>query len=256
MNNYSRLSSVIEYMNVEFRFSLVDMLSDLQRAMDLYKKQRVEVVGLRSVSGVTLDIISASNQEKGEEQAPICDVVKAEEPVPNLAAAMQSVPLPTVDQKKVEAVSAAVMKENMEESFLTPTQEVQNHVSTPSVKMELLGQVYGGENPGKPLPISSEEKKAVMASEEVNVEVADGDCALTVDNESQMTMDGDINRLGKSNGSNCANCVEERLLGDAINGPKCFPGGSPRAYEAVVPGSNESESVILSRIHHSPESTH
>lgn len=247
----------LNVLSIDSRFSLVDkLLSGLQRAMDLYKKQRVDIVGLLSVAGRTLDIISASNKVTVEEQAPICDMEKAEEPIPTFDAEMPSAaPMSTVDQKNVE--TTALMQENMEEPVSTPTQEAQNHVCTPTQEVLVA---YGGENPGEPVPVSSGEDE--MASEEqVNSKVADGDCILTVDNESQKTTalsaDGDnINGLGKANGNNSTYYAEEKLSGDAINGPKFFPGGSPRACEALMPGSNESESVILSRIHHSPESTH
>jgi hypothetical protein len=242
---------------------LVDKLSDLQRAMDLYKRQRVKIVGLSSLSGGTFDIIpAASNQETVEVQVPICEVEKAEEPVPPLDAELPSSPMSTVDQKQVEAVSTAVIEEeNMEEPVLSSIQEVQNHISTPSPKMEVLVQDYGGENQGGRQPVSSLEKKDGMASEQVNLEVADGDCLMTVGKESQKTttfpMDDDnIDGLGKSSGNNFSYCAEEGLSDDTINGPKFFPDGSPRACEALMSGSNESESVILSRIHHSPESTH
>lgn len=246
---------ILNVLSIDSRFSLVDkLLSGLQRAMDLYKKQRVDIVGLLSVAGRTLDIISASNQVM-EEQAPICKVEKAEEPIPTLNAEMPSSPMSTVDQKNVEAI--ALMPENMEEPISTPTQEAQNHVCTPTEEVLVA---YGGENPGEPLPASSGEKDG-MASEQVNSEVADGECLMPVDNELQATTtlstDGDnINGLGKTNGNNSSYYAEERLSDDAIIGPKFFPGGSPRACEALMPGSNESESVILSRIHHSPESTH
>ena len=231
------------------------LLSGLQRAMDIYKKQRVDIVGLLSVAGRTLDIISASNQVTAEEQAPICDMEKADEPIPTLNAEMPSEPISTLDQKNVEAT--ALMQENMEEQVSTPTEEAQNHVCTPTQEVLLVAAC--GET-GGPVPASSGEKDG-MASEHVNTEVADGDCLPTVDNESQMTTTfstdgGNINGLGKTDGNSSACYTEERLSGDAINGPKFFPGGSPRACEALMSGSNESESVILSRIHHSPESTH
>lgn len=249
------LHGTLNVLSIDSRLSCVDkLLSGLQRAMDLYKKQRVDIVGLLSVAGQTLDIISASKQVTVEEQAPICDMEKAEEPIPTLNAEMPSEPISTVDQKNVEAI--ALMQENMEEQVSTPTQEAQNHVCTPTQEVLVA---YGGET-GEPVPASSGEKDG-MASEQVNSEVADGDCLLTVDNESQKTTtfsaDGsNINGLGKADGNSSTYYTEERLSGDTINGPKFFPGGSPRACEALMSGSNESESVILSRIHHSPESTH
>jgi hypothetical protein len=242
------------------------LLSGLQRAMDIYKKQRVDIVGLLSVAGRALDIISASNKVTVEEQAPICDMEKAEEPIPTLNAEMPSEPISTLDQKNVEAT--ALMQENMEEQVSTPTQEAQNHVCNPTQEaqnhvctptQEVLLVACCGET-GDPVPASSGEKDG-MALEHVNTEVADGDCLPTVDNETQMTATfstdgGSINGLGKTDGNSSAYYTEERLSSDASNGPKFFPGGSPRACEALMSGSNESESVILSRIHHSPESTH
>ncbi|KAG2709609.1 hypothetical protein I3760_05G247400 [Carya illinoinensis] len=229
--------------------------SVLQRAMDLYKKQRVEVVGRLPVAVGTLGVVSPSNQEtQEEEQGPICDVVKAEEPTEHWR-----------DERGVEDVSTVVMQENIE-PVSSPTQEFQNHVDPPPQR-EVLVQACGGENQGESLAVSSGEKKDRMPSDQVNLEVADGDCILKGNNESQTTatttatipMDGEnIERIGKTKiiCEKLACSVEEGLSGDAINGPKCYPVGSPRACEAMMPGSNESESVILSRIHHSPESTH
>ncbi|KAG2700717.1 hypothetical protein I3760_06G010300 [Carya illinoinensis] len=233
--------------------------SVLQRALDLYKKQRVEVVGLLSVRRGTLGIISASNQETVEEQAFVCEVVEAEEPVPTMDVKMPSAHISTVDQNKVEAVSTDVMQETVE-PVSSPDPVVQNCIGIPQMEAPCLA--IGGENPGEPLPVSSSESKVSMPPKEMNLDVADGACLLTREHDSQSTtnfpMDGeDFNWIGMTtNGSSSSYSAEEGLLSDAINGPKCFPVGSPRACEALMPGSNESQSVILSRIHRSPESTH
>ncbi|XP_018838726.2 fl(2)d-associated complex component-like isoform X2 [Juglans regia] len=251
----------LKYFNNLSSHSLFPAIKDsvLQRAMNLYKKQRVEVVGLLSIRRGTLGIISASNQETVEEQALVCEVVEAEEPVPTMDVKVPSAHISTVDQNKVEAVSTNVLQETVE-SVSSPAPGVQNCIGTP--QMEARGQASGGENPGEPLPVSSSENKVSMPPKEMNLDVADGACLLTRENDTQSTtnfpMDGEnINWVGKTtNGSSSSYCAEEGLLSDAINGPKCFPVGSPRACEALMPGSNESESVILSRIHRSPESTH
>lgn len=49
---------------------------------------------------------------------------------------------------------------------------------------------------------------------------------------------------------------EEMKLVDAKCGPLVYPDVSSEEFEVVVPIESESGSVILSRIHHSPESTH
>lgn len=222
--------------------------------MDIYKKQRVGLSGLPIVNGGTLDVIATSRVE----QVPINDVDKAEEPVLNCDEDMPDVPILNLDQKKAE-VPIAVTQEKPEEMVSTAGQEGRVHSHAPY--LELADQAHSDNNPEKPIQVVSGNKIDGMPSELVNSEDALGDCGSSPENVLQaatnLPTDDLMEETDKINDNNSLHCAEEKQgFDDAKNGPLFFSEGSSKASGTLMPGSNESESVILSRIHHSPESTH
>ncbi|XP_038683659.1 uncharacterized protein LOC119983990 isoform X2 [Tripterygium wilfordii] len=249
--------------------------SVFQRAMDFYKKQRVNLRALETVCGEPSDIISASNLEKMEEPVNICNVEMVEEPNSILDTSMEDAP----DQEKAETVAAAVpedeleepvpiydsatlevpnqekaeaaavsAEDNLEERASTPSQMVQDQVThtLPNKKLE----VSGDGSPVEPVQNLSGEGVDGITSEEADRKDARGDFMVTFDNAScaapVLVTDGKGNKeISKGEAS-----------GDAVlrHLPLFLSDGSPNASGALLPGSNES--VILNHIHHSPESTH
>lgn len=221
----------------------------MQRAMDLYQKQSTEI----RAKPIAVD----SNLEMVETNVPASDELKAEEPVPSPDQEASKEAIQTVNQEKAEEPVAVADYEKQEELVPASSQQVQSEEAADAE--EAIPMV--------PDAMAPEPEKS-----------ADGDesCFLSVGNSSQtalamaMSADdtdvmglrktedaGDDNMKGASNHS--ADDVDQMLgsPSDAVSSlPSSFPDGSPKACEALVPESNESKSVILSRIHHSPESTH
>ncbi|GAV66206.1 hypothetical protein CFOL_v3_09716 [Cephalotus follicularis] len=230
--------------------------SVFQRAMDHYKKQRVELSSFPMFNCRALDIISSSNQEK----VLVCDMENAEELVSIGEAQMLNAPMPLLDQKKAEAVSTVTINENLGEPVLTISQEVQDCVNTTSLKLEVQDQDSSHENLADPLPMIRGE---LMTFGQAISEDADGNCLPSLEFASHGATitagDGGDDEVEMSNtkGNESVCCADERqAFGDAFSGPLILSDGSTKASGPLIPGSNESESVIISRIHHSSESTH
>ncbi|KAK9292712.1 hypothetical protein L1049_020691 [Liquidambar formosana] len=49
-------------------------------------------------------------------------------------------------------------------------------------------------------------------------------------------------------GHSCCSAEKQQALGDAMSGPLFFEDGSQKACEALMPGSNESESADLNPV--------
>ena len=239
---------------------LVDVIRVLQRAMDLYKKQKMEARGVPFMSKKTLDIVSESNQEKLAEQVHP-DAEMAEEPVPTLDAEIADAANSKLDTEDVEAVLSVAAEVKLE-VVSTSSSEVQNHISLRSQKLEVPDADGGQEYLGEPQAIPTEAKTEVIFSERVKSEDTNADGIFSPANASlsgaYLSTEGEnINGVSKANdGQSIYNAEEGLAFGDGMSGPVFVPGESPKDCEAVMPGSNESESVNLSRIHHSPESTH
>uniref|UniRef100_A0A6M2FA87 Uncharacterized protein n=1 Tax=Populus davidiana TaxID=266767 RepID=A0A6M2FA87_9ROSI len=230
-----------------FSLSLLPAVKDsvFQRAIEYYKKQRIGLSGLPIVNGGKIDAISTSKVK----DEPIIDVHKAEELVLNQNEEMPDVPVLSLDQKKVEEVAIADTREISEELVSAPSLKEHAHACTSS--QELPDQALDQQDcVEKPAEMYSGNKIDEVPSEPVNSGVVgslpDPDYAPEAATISP-TEGLDDNSL---------QCAEEgQGSGDTMCGPLFFSDDSPKASGALMPGSNESESVILSRIHHSPEST-
>jgi hypothetical protein len=210
--------------------------------MDYYKKERVGLRGLPIVNGGTINAISTTKVK----DEPIDDGQKAEEPVLNQDEEMHDVPELNLDQKKAEDVPLADTHEESVELVLKDYAQAR----TPS--QDFPDQALSQDNLEKPVEIPSGNKIDGVPSEPGNSEGVEGSIP-SPDNASQASS------ISPAEGveDNALQCAEEgRGSGDAICGPLFFSDDSLKASGALMPGSNESESVILSRIHHSPESTH
>ncbi|OMP02228.1 hypothetical protein COLO4_11264 [Corchorus olitorius] len=237
--------------------------SVFQKAMDLYKKQRLQVGTMVNVSSGMLTFISADNQEKGKEQSSDHAVEEAKEPALNSDLEMLDAAMPTSGQQKAEVATPASL-ENSEQIVSIPSGELPDHMdSLPLEKSELPNTEIGESSPELPKPVlNGNEAAEEMESEQMISEDAVGDSLQPPDNASDAVVSaptgGEIlNEINKNEGDEPVTCEQEReVFGDAISGSLIFSDGSPKVSGALIPGSNESESVILSRIHHSPENTH
>ncbi|XP_057951615.1 uncharacterized protein LOC131146213 [Malania oleifera] len=233
--------------------------SVLQRAMDLYRKQMVEVKGVPISNGGRVNIFSASGQEKVEEHVPVSDEERSEEPVLSSDPELSKEPVYTSDQEKSNELILTSSQEIQKDPEDTSSHEVQEHVHTPSVASETPVEALSSENLEEPQIISSEKMDAETPDEDKPVVQ---DCSLSLENSSQtptipLREDEEVDELRGEGSKHSACFVEEQAIGDATDGCPLFcRDESSRACEGLMPGSNESESVILSRIHHSPENTH
>lgn len=235
--------------------------------MDLYKKQMMETRGKPFITRETLELISASNLENGEEQLHY-DVARVEDPVPNSSAEMLDAPISDIDSKHVEADSsdAADAEAKSAEVVSPPGEEVHIPVCPPP-KFEGTIEDNGLDNmvvePAQPNS-SDVEMEAKACEQQEQAKSKDSGVVSSLEIESlavttQSNYGDNLNEISnsKNNGDDSSLQTEDSLaFGDARNGPLCIQDGSPKGCEALMPGSKESESIILSRIHHSPESTH
>ncbi|XP_022763933.1 uncharacterized protein LOC111309220 [Durio zibethinus] len=229
--------------------------SVFQKAMDLYKKQRLQMGAILNINGGILAFISGSNQEKGKEQSSD-HVVEAEEPV----FISDSEMLDSV-QHKGEAVPTAASEENMELLVSVQSGELPDHMDSLSPeKSELPNTDFGNRSPEVPKPVLNGNEVEKIESEQMISGDVVGDSFRLVDNASEavlMPIDGEnSNEIDQTEGDKSVCYANERqAFDDAISGSLILSDGSPKVSGALIPGSNESESVILSRIHHSPENT-
>ncbi|XP_022737246.1 uncharacterized protein LOC111290143 [Durio zibethinus] len=236
--------------------------SVFQKAMDLYKKQRLQMDTMPNVNGGTLAVISASNQEKGKEQSSDLVVEETEEPVLTSDAEMLDSAMPNSDQQKGEAVPTAYSQENMEQLVSVQSGELPDHVdSLPPEKSQLSNIDIGQRTPEVSEPVLNGNEVEEIKSEQVILGDVVGESFQSLDNASEAVVlptDGENSKeINKTEGDNSVySCKERQDFGDAISGSLFLSDGSPKVSGALIPGSNESESLILSRIHHSPENTH
>ncbi|XVF50995.1 hypothetical protein PTKIN_Ptkin04bG0148100 [Pterospermum kingtungense] len=224
--------------------------SVFQKAMDLYKKQRLEASAVPKANGEVLAFISESNKEKGKDKGSDNVVEEAKEPV-----LISDAELVNTAQQKGEAVPAAAAQVSTE--LLVPIQsmELPEDIDCLSPeKSKLPNTDFGDTSPEVPTQVLNDNKVEEIESEQMNSGDVAGDSLQSLNNESEAVMlladDGNSNDIRETEGDKC--------FGDGISGSLILSeGDSPKVCgELLIPGSNESESVILSRIHHSPENTH
>ncbi|OMO88383.1 hypothetical protein CCACVL1_08418 [Corchorus capsularis] len=160
--------------------------SVFQKAMDLYKKQRLQVGDMVNVSSGMLAFISADNQEKGKEQSSDHAVEEAKEPALNSDLEMLDAAMPTSDQQKGEVATPASL-ENSEQIVSIPSGELPDHMdSLPPEKSELPNAGIGGSSPELPKPVlNGNEAAEEMESEQMISEDVVGDSLQPPDNASE-----------------------------------------------------------------------
>lgn len=192
------------------------------------------------------------------------DEEKVENPVPTSDTEMVDAPNTGLDVENVEAVPSVAAEEKMEVEVISiPCHEEQNHNCSHSPRLAVLVKDDFPDNLGETLATSNGVEAEAISSEVLKSEDTAADGIASLDNASlpvvPLSSEGDkLNRSGEASGGHCVNHVEEGLpFGDGLSGHVSVrDDGSPKDSEAMMSGSNESESVNLSRIHHSPESTH
>ncbi|EOY23517.1 Uncharacterized protein TCM_015385 isoform 1 [Theobroma cacao] len=221
-------------------------VSVFQKAMDLYKKQRLQMGAMLNDNGGMLKFISASNQEK--EQSSDHVVEDTEEQALISDAEMLDVAMPNSDQQKEEAVPTAA-QENKEQPVSIQSGELPDHMDSLSPeKSELPNTDLGHRSPEVLKPVLN----GIEAEEMESLEADNASEAVVLSTDVENS-----NEINKTEGDNSVYCGKERqVFDDAISGSLFLSDGSPKVSGDLIPGSNESEFVILSRIHHSPESTH
>ncbi|XP_027357046.1 zinc finger CCCH domain-containing protein 13 isoform X2 [Abrus precatorius] len=225
--------------------------SIFQRAIALYKKHRVKLPKKEE-----LDSIAAPSQMQVDESVPIPSLENGHVPV-SAFNEINDVLIPSLEPNKVESTSP--VKEQLEENNQNYSQMVQDHDCTHSFKTGISSPSSGQMNQEAAVA-GLQEKEDYVTSDKMNSGDAEEDNSMASKTEAQLAPtlyeDGDnINSKAKTTGF--AHCADEKLgFGDTQVNPLVVEDGSPKACDALMPGSNESESLILSRIHHSPESTH
>ncbi|MBA0801674.1 hypothetical protein Gohar_012024 [Gossypium harknessii] len=228
--------------------------SVFQKAMDLYKKQRLQICAIPNANGGMLASTSVPKEEQSSDRV----VDEAEEPV-----LISDAEMADSDQQKGEAVLTATSHENMEQLVSIQSRELPDHLDSLSPeKPELPSTDSGHMEPGVPKPVLSGDK-----AEETNTET-DQINPMDVVEDSLRSLDDaaeavglpadeeNSNDINKTEGNSTVYCAKEiHAFDDAISGSL---NDSPKVSGALIPGSNESgsELVILTGIHHSPENTH
>ncbi|CAI0546761.1 unnamed protein product [Linum tenue] len=262
--------------SVFFSNALFPASSDsiFKRAMDIYKKQRAS--GMPCIQGGIIDAIQASSESKEEEQQSITlkDGEKVEEPLTsNLGIEVADAPpVFNVEQKvpggDVSMVSTEEVK--MDEIVATtPTEEVVPVCvdDIPAHNLESVGE----EAPPPSSDAQGNNPSECMVGGELKVDEEEERLSDTPMSEgslpdnpprggSALPTGGQVESDEGNSGSTDKNVEEEKMevrVGEC-SAVEDDDGCSSRATEGLMPGgTNESdESVLLSRIHHSPESTH
>ncbi|XP_039011376.1 uncharacterized protein LOC120140462 [Hibiscus syriacus] len=225
-----------------------------QKAMDIYKKHKLQVGAIPNVDGGTLAFTSVST-EKGKEQSSDHVVDEAEEPVLMPDAEMVDSTMEDLDQQKGNAVPAATSHENMEQLASIQRSELPNHPDSAFPGKSYQPNTYidhmNAEVPEPVLNGNKVEETETETEQQMNSldNAPEPFCCPAIDGENS-------NDINKTEGNNSVYCAEERhTVGGAVS---CTLNDPPKESESQIPGSNESgsESVILSRIHHYPENTH
>ncbi|KAK9274725.1 hypothetical protein L1049_021976 [Liquidambar formosana] len=271
------LEAKVKIFNNTSSASLFAAINDsvLQRAMSLYKKQREEMMPIilpflsngEKVPFSTadnLEFVSTSDKEKAAVPVPFLD--EDNQPFSN----EKNQPFSNEDNQEM-LVPASDQRE-AEISVPISDQEIAA-MPIPLLKLE-VPSATPNEKAVAPVPASFSEKPEELVStlKEVKLEVdpvsnqetskdADEDKSSSLENPVQSATNSpsnieDMKSANDSGDNHSTNSIEEQKVVDTICGPLVFSDVSSEACEAVMPESVEFGSVNLSRIHHSPESTH
>ncbi|XP_023532838.1 uncharacterized protein LOC111794890 [Cucurbita pepo subsp. pepo] len=235
--------------------------SVFQHAMDLYKKQRMEMKDMRVISGgkassertleekgMQVDSEGTSSSERRlEENGFNFNNEEVKAPVSTVDEEIAQPPIITASDKEVEATDALG--------------ELKDLASTASQVVKCP------ENPEESLPVTNSTEVVTMALEEqqqANLDAEKDTIAVPVDNIpvndtdklSSIEMKGIVKSKDSTRCGVGKSCIENATLsfGDEI-GERCEEEEEEEGglMAAVSIGS---EALILSQIHHSPESTH
>lgn len=225
--------------------------------MDLYKKERLETRDIAMSKGGLLDSVLPTTLNKVKEQDRVCcHEVEKEEPACTVDERIQS-PTSAADQMEVKAILSAAAEEKTGDLVAISRKDFPEPILVSSSKKSGLVQKDQGYLGEDPIGLSPGEKGDLMHML-VNLDDARADHILSRDHASQAAAvlpieDSDRELVVKtasdhvSEGSgHFGNKVGDSLV---VDGPSS-------THEASMPGSNESQLLNLSRIHHSPESTH
>ncbi|CAL5204045.1 unnamed protein product [Lathyrus oleraceus] len=236
-------------------FPVVDN-SIFQRAMDLYKKHRVKLPSKGDV-----DIFAASsnaNQVQMDEPVPISSLENRQVSV-SASDATKDAPAPVLQQpREVETLSPA--KVQLEEINQTCSPMEQDGDCTHTLmKIDMPSPSPGPENQEAALAALPKEEDEVTF-DQLNSGDAEDNHSIAAKSEAPLapTLHEECKSMNiDSSVTGFSQYPDEKLgFGDTKGNPLVFEDGSPKACDALMLGSNESESLIISRIHHSPESTH
>ena len=229
----------------------------LQHAMDLYKKQRMEMKEMQVVSeGIT----SSERRLEEKEMEVVCGEMaasetKLEEKTFDFNNGEVKVPDSTVD---VEMEQAPIKTAGVDEEVETTEAlgKLEDIASTGSQE-----EVKCLENPEESLPNSNSIEVDMIDAEQlvVNLEAEKDTIFIAKDNTPVNDSDkfNNIDIKGIAKGNDSTRCgVGNSCFDNAVSGPLSFPEEIPETCEGLMPVSIGSESLILSQIHHSPESTH
>ncbi|KAJ8771582.1 hypothetical protein K2173_026759 [Erythroxylum novogranatense] len=196
-----------------------------ERALDIYKNQKLVLHGFQSVNTGPVDGKLAF---KEEEQVLVADVNKAEELLLNCQTEMSKVML-DFDPVKSEAALVATGLKSKE--MVSSTGQLHIHAYDLCENLDVLDRSLSHDDSLKSTQVvrgdQIDEISSKMVSDSLNL---DESCKF--------------------------HSAEDEDLHGAISDSLLFSDGSSKVSGALMPGSSESELVILTRIHHSPKSTH
>ncbi|KAL4353500.1 hypothetical protein GQ457_06G038590 [Hibiscus cannabinus] len=227
--------------------------SVFQKAMDLYKKQRLKIGAISNSKGEMLAFTTVT-KEKGKEQSSDHVINIAEMPVSNSDAEMVDSVIINSDQQKREVVPTATSHENTDPLVSIQSRELPDHPDILSPEESRHPDTDCDHMKAEvPKPVLNDNKAEESENEQTNSGDVVGDSLRSFDDAAEAdhlaTGGENSNDINNPEGNSCVYCDKEtETFTDAISGSL---NDSPK-----VSGSNESESVILSRIHHSPENTH
>ncbi|XP_039062471.1 zinc finger CCCH domain-containing protein 13-like [Hibiscus syriacus] len=197
--------------------------SVFQKAMAIYKKQRLQMGAIPIVNDGMFAFTSAS-KEKGKEQSSDHVVGEAEEPVSMLDSEM----MPDSVQQKAEAVPIATSVENVEQ-LASMQGELPYHLNSLSPeKSEQPNTVFGRINieVPEPKPVSDGDKAEERECEQMNSGDVVGGSVRSLDGENS-------NDINKTEGNSSVYCANEReTFGDAVS---CPLNDSPKELENQIP---------------------
>lgn len=248
------IEAKIKISNGKSSTSLFAAINDsvFQRAMSLYKKQREETRTILLPSVPNGDEIPSTNAEDTK-YIPTSDQDIAVMPIPSPDEDKLVAQVSTCDQQQVEVIASSD-QEKVEMSI--PPQKLEVPLESPNEKVnEPVAAADSLEMLEEPVPSPDKVKM------EVDPEIFDETLPTSAPITSKMEVDPEINQetskgpVENQAATDTVDTIDEKLV-DTKSDPLFFSDRPSEGCESVMPELIESGSVNLSRIHHSPESTH